>query len=152
MYTSKFKLLFHWLGILIGFYVFWALSYLVLAKFATSQLNRFQYARQSLWSELTASDIFWYVMFIFGMTLVSYVINLLIRYAPQRKIAALLFAVLIVASVALLLDKLLETGSGVSIIPHIFINAVLLISIAYTFFKTEQLPVQNDDSYSEEDE
>ncbi|MDR6782118.1 glucan phosphoethanolaminetransferase (alkaline phosphatase superfamily) [Pedobacter africanus] len=152
MYTSKFKLLLHWLGIVIGFYVFWALSYLILAKFATSQFNRFQYTKQSLWTELTASDIFWYIMFIFGIILTIYVIHMLIRYSPHRKAAALVFAFLIVISVGVLLDKLLETSSGFSSLPHIFINAVFLISIVYAFFKAEQPPVRNEEDYLEDGE
>ena len=152
MYTSKFKLLFHWLGIVTGFYVFWALSYLILAKFATSQFNRFQYTKQSLWTELTASDVFWYIMFIFGMILTIYVIHMLIRYAPHRKAAALVFAGLIIISVGVLLDKLLETSSGFSSLPHIFINGVFLISIVYAFFKAEQPSVRNEEDYLDEGE
>ena len=145
MYTSKFKLLLHWLAIVIGFYVFWALSYLVLTKFAVSQFNRFQYIKQSIWAELTASDIFWYVMFIFGVSLVIYVIQLLMKYSPNRKIAAVLFVVLIIISVAILLDKLLETSSGFSIIPHVLINLTFLISIIYFFFKAEKPGIKNED-------
>lgn len=144
MYTSKFKLLLHWLAIVIVFYVFWALSYLILTKFAVSQFNRFQYTKQNIWAELTASDIFWYAMFVFGVALVIYVIKLLMKYSPNRKIAAILFAVLIIISVTILLDKLLETSSGLSIVPHILINLTFLISIIYFFLKAEKPAIKNE--------
>ncbi|MNL17586.1 hypothetical protein D3C87_1386880 [compost metagenome] len=67
------------------------------------------------------------------------------KYSPNRKIAAVLFAVLIIISVAILLDKLLETSSGFSIIPHILINLAFLISIIYFFFKAEKPGIKNED-------
>lgn len=152
MYTSKFKLILHWLAIGLGFYVFWAFSYLILAKFAISQVNRFQYTKQSIWLEITASDVFWYILFILGMALVTYIISLLIKYAPNRKIAAFLFAILIVASAGVLLDKLLETSSIFNVLPHVFINLVFLISIIYISLKRKVPVVANEEDFPEDAE
>lgn len=139
MYTSKFKLTLHWLLITIGFYLFWAFSYLILAKFALSQFNRFSYETQSFWSQLTASDIFWYALFIFGMAIAIFVIRKLIQYAPNRKIAAIIYAILIIISTAILVDKLAETSKSYTLIPHILINLVFVTAIAITYFKKESI-------------
>jgi FlaA1/EpsC-like NDP-sugar epimerase len=139
MYTSKLKLTLHWLLFTVGFYLFWALSYLVLAKFALSQFNRFSYAKESIWSQLTASDIFWFAMFAFGIAITIFVIRKFIQFAPNTKIAAIVYAILIIGSVVVLLDKLLETGTVFDILPHVIINIAFLIPIAMTFFRKEEV-------------
>jgi|GEM_PF-2472698 len=144
MYTSKLKLTLHWLLFTIGFYLFWALSYLVLAKFALSQFNRFSYAKGDIWSQLTASDVFWFAMFVFGIAICIFVIRKFIQYAPNRKIAAIVYAVLIIGSVAVLLDKLLETGTMFDILPHVIINIAFLIPIVMVFFKKESHYLEED--------
>lgn len=135
MYKSKFKLALHWLLITLGFYIFWVFSYLILTKFATSEVSRFHHSKQSIWGQLTAADIFWYIMFVFGVALVTYVIKLCIKYAPNRRIAALLYTLLIILSVGMLVDKLIETTTFLYIIPHFIINIVFLVPIAYALFK-----------------
>ena len=138
MYRSKFKLALHWLLITLGFYIFWVFSYLILTKFATSEVSRFHHSKENIWSQLTVSDIFWYVMFVFGLGLVTYVIKLCLKYAPNRRIAALLYAILIVVSVAILVDKLLETTTAPYIIPHFIINIIFLVPLGYAFFKIDR--------------
>ena len=150
MYTSKFKLALHWLLFTAGFYIFWLLSYLILAKFAISQFSRFQHTKDGFWSQLTAADLFWYAMFIFGVAIAIYVIRLFIKYAPNRKIAAMIYALLIILSVVILLDKLLDTTTGYYILPHVLINITFLVPIIYSFFKrdgkTEETDVQQEDT------
>lgn len=140
--SSKLKLTIHWLSITIGFYLFWALSYLVLAKFALTQFNRFSYIKGNIFSQITASDIFWFAMFAFGIAITIFVINKLIQYAPNRKIAAIVYAVLITGSTGILLDKLLETGTVFDILPHVVINLTFLIAIAMAFFKKEEVDLE----------
>lgn len=139
MYTSKLKLTLHWLLITIGFYLFWAVSYLVLAKFALSQFNRFGYSKSSIWSQLTASDIFWYALFAFGIAIVIFVIRKFIQYAPDTKIASIVYAVLIILSVGILVDKLSETTTLLNIIPHLIINLIFVVAIAITYLKKAQV-------------
>lgn len=143
--SSKLKLAFHWLLFTVGFYLFWALSYLVLAKFALTQFNRFSYVKGNIWSEITASDVFWFAMFIFGITITIFVIRKLIEYAPNRKIAAIVYSLLIVISVGVLLDKLLETGTLFDILPHFIVNLAFLISIGMMFFKKEERYTEGDE-------
>ncbi len=145
MYTSKFTLTLKWLLFIIGFYIFWALSYLVLAKFALSQVSRFKYSKESIWAQLTASDIFWYAMFVFGIALVIYVIRKLISYSPNRKIAALIFGVLVIVSVSILVDKLLETTTFLNVIPHILINTAFLVPMGILFFQADRRQEENED-------
>jgi hypothetical protein len=153
MYTSKFKLALHWLLFTAGFYIFWLLSYLILAKFAISQFSRFQHTKEGIWSQLMAADLFWYAMFVFGMAIAIYVIRLFIKYAPNRKIAAVIYALLIILSVVVLMDKLLETTTGYYILPHVLINIVFLVPIVYSCFKrneeTEETDVQGEDTDQE---
>lgn len=145
MYKSKFKLTLHWLLITIGFYLFWSFSYLILAKFALSQFSRFSYATGKIWSEITASDIFWYAMFVFGIAIAIFVIRKLIQYSPKPRIAAIIFAVLIVVSVGVLVDKLLETSTWFNILPHIIINGIFLVAIVITFFKKDRITDSEDE-------
>lgn len=150
MYTSKIKLTLHWLLIIVAFYVFWALAYLVLAKFAMTEISRFSYVTEkSAWSQITASDIFWYAMFIFGIAISIFVIKKAMQYAPNPKIAALIYAVLIILSVGVLMAELLKTDKFVSAIPHLVINAVLLIPIVARFFKKD-LPYYEEEEDEEE--
>lgn len=135
MNTSKLKLALHWLLFVVGFYLFWGLSYLILTKFALSQVSNFVSNTGSIWSQITATDIFWYVMFIFGIAVVIYVIRLFIKYAPNVKIAILIYAVLIIASVAVLVDKLAESTTALKLMPHIVINLAFLVPMALMFFK-----------------
>ncbi|WP_316814668.1 hypothetical protein [Pedobacter nyackensis] len=145
MYTSKFKLALHWLLITIGFYLFWCLSYLILAKFALSQFSRFNSSTGKIWSEITASDIFWYALFIFGIAIAIFVIRKLIEYSPNPKIAAIIYATLIIVSVGVLVDKLLETTALFNVIPHVVINLAFLIAIAVAFFKKARIADSEDD-------
>lgn len=138
MYTSKFKLILHWLLITIGFYIFWAFSYLVLTKFALEQFNRFSNGTSGFWSKLTGSDLFWFALFIFGMAIVIFVFRKFIQYAPVPKIAALVYTVLIAASVGILLDKLLESTAFFYTLPHIVVNLVFIAAILISGFKKEQ--------------
>lgn len=137
MYTSKLKLTLHWLLFIVGFYLFWALSYLVLAKFALSQFNRFSDVKGNILSQLTASDIFWYAMFVFGIAICIFVIRKFIQYAPNSKIAAVVYAILIIISAGVLVDKILETGTIFDILPHIIINITFLVPIAIVFFEKD---------------
>jgi phosphoglycerol transferase MdoB-like AlkP superfamily enzyme len=138
MDTSKLKLALHWLLFVVGFYLFWGLSYLILTKFALSQVSSFQSNTGNIWSQLTATDIFWYVMFIFGIAVVIYVIRLFINYAPNVKIAVLIYAVLIIASVAILVNKLAESTTVINLMPHIIINLAFLVPMAMMFFKGDE--------------
>ncbi|SMD18389.1 hypothetical protein [Pedobacter nyackensis] len=135
MNTSKLKLALHWLLFVVGFYLFWGLSYLILTKFALSQVSSFEHNAGNIWSQMTATDIFWFVMFIFGIAVVIYVIRLFIRYAPNVKIAVLIYAVLIIVSVAVLVDKLAETTKALNLMPHVIINLAFLVPMAMMFFK-----------------
>lgn len=144
--SSKLKLTLHWLLFTVGFYLFWALSYLVLAKFALAQFNRFSYARGSILSEITASDIFWFAMFVFGIAVCIFVIRKLIQYAPNRKIAAAAYAILMISSVGVLLDKLLETATIIDILPHIVINIAFLIPMIMIFFKKVETEQEDDEA------
>ncbi|WP_316811785.1 hypothetical protein [Pedobacter heparinus] len=137
MYSSKFKLALHWLLIAIGFYIFWGFSYLILAKFSSAEISRFLHSKESIWSQLTAADIFWYVIFIFGIALGCYVIKLCVKYSPNDKVAAILYTLLIISSVAIFVDKLLESTTFLHIIPHIVINIAFLIPMGQVFFKAD---------------
>lgn len=139
MYTSKLKLTLHWLLFIAGFYLFWALAYLVLAKFAIAQFSRFKNSEGNAWTQLTATDIFWYAMFVFGIAISIFVIGVFIKYAPNRKIAAVIYALLIIASVSILIDKLLESTAFYLIIPHILINIAFLVPIGLAYFKNPEL-------------
>lgn len=138
MNTSKLKLALHWLLFVVGFYLFWCLSYLILTKFALSQVSRFEHNTGNEWSQITANDIFWYIMFIFGIGVVIFVIRLFIKYAPNVKIAVLIYAVLIIASVAVLVDKLAENTTVLNLMPHIVINLAFLVPMALVFFKGDE--------------
>lgn len=135
MYTSKLKLTLHWLLITVAFYIFWALAYLILVKFAMSQIDKFSYSSKSIWTQITASDIFWFAMFIFGMAIVIFVIKKAMQFSPNAKIAALIYAILIILSVGILVNKLLETNSNIDMLPHLIINGVFLVPLVLQFLK-----------------
>lgn len=137
MYTSKLKLALHWLLITVAFYIFWALAYLILVKFAMSQMDKFSYSTKSIWTQITASDIFWFAMFIFGMAIVIFVIKKAMQFSPNSKIAALIYAILIILSVGILVNKLMETNSNMDILPHLLINGVFLVPLVLKFFKKD---------------
>lgn len=139
MYTSKFKLILHWLLITIGFYLFWGCAYLILTKFALDEFNRFTYKTSGFWSKLTASDVFWYALFIFGIAIVIFVFRKFLQYSPSPKIAALIFSALIIVSVGILLDKLLETTKLFNNLPHIVINLVFITAILMRGFRKEKI-------------
>jgi hypothetical protein len=151
MYTSKLKLTLHWLLFTAGFYLFWGLAYLVLAKFAISEFNRFKHTEGNVWTQLTATDIFWYAMFIFGIAISIFVIRVFIKYAPNRKIAAAIYALLIIVSVGVLIDKLLETTTFYLILPHIIINVVFLVPIVQTFFKEPEI-IYEEEEFDQDDQ
>ena len=145
MYTSKFKLALHWLLFITGFYILWGLAYLVLTKFLLSQFNRFADQTESIWAQLTASDVFWYAMFIFGLAIVIYITRKFIQYAPNQKVAAMIYGLLIVVSFGIFLNELLETTTVLHIIPHLIVNLAILIPILITFFKKQTvIPNQQD--------
>lgn len=84
--------------------------------------------------------MFWYAMFIFGAAIVVYVTRLFISYAPNKRIAALIYLLLILVSLVILLDKLLDTTTGFYIIPHLLINSIFVVAIiVYSFFKREKI-------------
>lgn len=138
MFLSKFKLALQWLLITIGFYIFWVFNYLILAKFASTEISRFLHSKESIWSQLTAADVFWYVMFVFGIALGIFVIKICLKHSPYIKIAAICYALLIVSSVVILADKLLETTTFAFIIPHIVINIIFLIPVVQVFAKADE--------------
>lgn len=150
MYKSKLKLTLHWLLFITGFYLFWGLAYLVLAKFAISEFSRFKNSDGNAFAGLTATDVFWYAMFIFGIAVSIFVIGIFLKYAPNRKIAALIYAILIIVSVGILIDKLLETTTFYLILPHILINIAFLVPIALAFFKGPE--VINEDEELDQDD
>lgn len=141
MYTSKLKLVFHWLLIVVAFYIFWLAAYLIMVKFAISEVDSLKYNSGSIWTQITASDIFWFAMFIFGMAVVIFGIKKAMQYAPNPKIAALIYALLIVISVGVLVNRLLETSTLVDVLPHFMINGVLLVPIVLRIFKKDDLYV-----------
>lgn len=65
-------------------------------------------------------------------------IRLFIKYAPNVKIAILIYAVLIIASVAVLVDKLAESTTALKLMPHIVINLAFLVPMALMFFKGDE--------------
>ncbi|WEK21552.1 MAG: hypothetical protein P0Y49_10425 [Candidatus Pedobacter colombiensis] len=138
MYASKLRLTLHWLLFITGFYLCWGFAYLILARFAIAQFNRFKQNNANEWSQLTSTDLFWYAMFIFGVAVAIFVIKIFIKYAPNRKVAILIYASLIILSVLVLVDKLLETTTFFNILPHIFINIAFLVPIIIMFFKAPE--------------
>jgi hypothetical protein len=151
MYTSKLKLTLHWLLIVVAFYIIWALAYLVFVKFAMSEISNFSNASGSIWSVITAADIFWFVMFIFGIAVTCFLFKKAIQYSPHPKIAAAIYILLVVLSVGTLVLKLLETSTMIQILPHLVINGVFLIPMLSALFKKDK-PLYADEEDDENEE
>ncbi|SMC59470.1 hypothetical protein [Pedobacter africanus] len=135
MYNSKFKLVLGWSLFIIVFYIFWLLAYFVLAKFALSEISNFRYGNMGLSEALSLGNIFWYLIYIGGIALCMYVIRLFIVKSPAPKSAALIYAVLIVISEAVLVKGLADSSPMINIFPHIAINTCFLFGIIFTYFK-----------------
>ena len=138
MYTSKLKLTLHWLFIVVTFYIVWALAYLIFVKFAMSEISNISNAPGSIWSVITAADIFWFVMFIFGIAVTCFLFTKAIQYSPHPKIAAAIYILLVVLSVGTLVLKLLETSTMIQILPHLVINVIFLIPMLSALFKKDK--------------
>lgn len=138
MYTSKLKLTLHWLLIVVAFYIIWALAYLIFVKFAISEISNFSSANGSIWSQITGADVFWFLMFIFGIVVTCFLFKKAVQYSPHPKIAAAIYILLVVLSVGTLVVKLLETSTMIGILPHLIINGVFLIPMFNTILKNDK--------------
>jgi hypothetical protein len=135
MHNSKLKLILSWALFIIGSYIFWLFAYFVLAKFALGELSSFRYGGANFYETLNLSNIFWYLLYIGGLVLCTYIIKLLIVKSPAPKPAAVIYAVLIIVSETVLVKGLSATTSGINILPHILINLCFLLGIVITYFK-----------------
>lgn len=135
MYNSKFKLVLGWSLFIIVSYIFWLFAYFVLAKFALSEISNFRYGTTGLSDAFSLGNIFWYLAYIGGIALCMYVIRLFIIKSPAPKLAALIYAALIVISEAVLLKGLFDSTAVINIFPHVVINLCFLFGILITYFK-----------------
>lgn len=135
MYNSKFKLIFGWVLFIIGSYIFWLFAYFVLTKFALNEISALRYGSGNFYDAITLGNIFWYLLYIGGLVLSMYIIRLLIVKSPAPKLAAVIYASLIIVSEAVLVKGLSSNTSGINILPHIIINACFLFGIIITYFK-----------------
>lgn len=129
MYRSKLKLTLHWLLIIVAMYIFWALAYLIFVKFASSEFNSLIRSPSDFWSEINASYIFWFVIFVFGIFVVQFVLKKAARYAPYEVYGALIFTILVMISVAIIVVSLIIDKRSIDTVPHLVINGLFLIPL-----------------------
>lgn len=135
MDTSKLKLVFIWALFIIGTYIFWILSYFVLVKFALGEINELKYTAGSIYQVISLSNLFWYLLYLGGIALSMFAIKQLVVRAPNPKIAAAVYAVLIAVSATVLIKELASKVNILHILPHIIVNLCFLIVIVVTYIK-----------------
>lgn len=131
MQTSKFKLILSWILFVSGFYLFWLLSYLLSVRYVLSQLSRLYGTGDNSWSQLTIDDAFWFFLFIAGIALVMYILKQFTIRAPNSRIAAIIYVLLILSCVIAVLSKLFSTTTTDHLLPHILINLLFVAAILY---------------------
>lgn len=135
MYTFMIKLIFIWILFIIGTYIFWIFSYFVLVKFALGEINEFNFTDGSIYKHISLSHIFWYLVYVGGIALCMFMMKQLVVRAPNPKLAATIYTVLITISAVVMIKALAQTANISHIMPHIFINACFLIAIIVSCLK-----------------
>lgn len=128
--------IFRWILMIIGFYLFYVFTYLLLVRSMLSQLSTFLSAPASFWSNLSGGDLFWYSTYVLCWLIVLYVITQFVTYAPQRKVAALIYAALVLISLVIMLVALPVDNK---LLPHLFINGSYLTVLLLSFWKKPNL-------------
>lgn len=139
MDNTRFKLILYWFLYIIGFYFLWAVTYFISARYLVREISRYRSLEDSILSNVTIGDIFWYFIFLAGVGLVTLVFRLMIEKAPNSRIAALVFLLLIVASVAFLLIDQSHAFHGYQIIGHIIVNLILIIPMLIALFQAARV-------------
>jgi len=134
MEISKFKLILYWFLYILGFYLIWAVSYFITARYLLREIARYRTTRESFLTELTIGDLFWYFIFVAGLGLVTLIFRLMIEKAPNSRIAAFTYFLLVVASISFLLVDQSRVFHGYQIIAHIIVNVVFLIPMLIGMF------------------
>ena len=129
-YTLTFTALAKWVLAILGTYLFWLIAYFILAKFALAEIRDLQS------SALTISNasVFWYLIYLGALLVCVFIVYRLISYAPNPRIAGIIYTVLLSSSTALIVASLAPSTDKIRITPHIFINACFLIAGLMTFF------------------
>lgn len=123
-----------WLVAVPGVYLFWLISYFILAKFALKELMVLS-AESSFSAAVSFSSVFWYLIYLAGLSICLYIVYRLTQYAPQPRIAAVINAVLISASAAVICISLSKTTVTALLLPHVVINLFFLAAGILAFYK-----------------
>lgn len=114
---------------IIGTYIFWIFSYFVLVKFALGEINELKYAGGSIYQRISLNHVFSYLLYVGGVVLCMFIIKQLVVRAPNPKIAATIYAILIAFSAGVLILQLSNTVNILSILTHVLVNFCFLIAI-----------------------
>jgi hypothetical protein len=135
MITSKFKLISYWLLYIVGFYLLWLLAYLLAARFIIREASRFVNPKGFLPNDLKPDDGFWYFVFLAGIAIACYLFKSMMDNAPKPKVAAVIYILLIVASVGLLVEDQWNSLRG-QLFVHVFVNLVFTIPMFMRLLQT----------------
>ena len=138
MQASEFslKIFLRWTLLIIGFYIFYIATYLLLVKSMLSQFNWFLSNQKMFLSTFKSGDAFWYAMFLLALLFVLYITTLFVTYAPKPKIASLIYGALVVFTQIFLLFAL---PADLHLIPHLFINGAFLLVLFLTWWRKPSL-------------
>jgi len=138
MQTSEFslKIFLRWTLLIIGFYIFYIVTYLLLVKSMLSQFNWFISNQKMFLSTFKSGDAFWYAMFLLALLFVLYITTLFVNYAPKQKIAALIYGGLVLCTQIFLLVAL---PADIHLVPHLFINGAFLLVLLLTLWRKPSL-------------
>ena len=130
------KTILRWALLIIGFYIFYLFSYLLLVRSMLSQLSVFLSGSDKFWTDFSGGDLFWYATYILCWLIVLYIITQLVSFAPNRKAAALIYLALVVVSLIVMLVAL---PVNTKLLPHLMINGSYIVALLLSLWKRPSL-------------
>ena len=125
-----------WTLLILGFYIFYIITYLLLVRSMLSTFNWFISDPQKFWSEFKSGDAFWYAMFLLALLFVLYLTTLFVTYAPRPKIAPLIYAAMVLSTQIFLLFAL---PMDIKLVPHLFVNGSFLLVLLLSQWRKPSL-------------